>query len=308
MHSRRLLRVQRHKRFVQQSAARIAQRIVILAAGRRIAACNAFDLGCRLRALLLQPQQQDQHDHLQPHFSACQKRPCSCKQRLHVLIGNGAAGHMTHSVDQHEADRLVRLQKRLHQRLQKLSRLRRLAAGKHRLADRFERIGDAHGVLGRDFPVRVETQIDILPPQLHSVVEQRAHRRRILLRPGRCGPLLSVLGAAVGQNLTHDLSGLAAHIAVGMHKQFVQQYQRLALIGTRHVGIVFLQQQKIRPDALQIFFALGPLQQLLERLVGAHRVHQPDTAVKRHTAKCLQRLFRRHERRIGRIGALQLAA
>ena len=51
----------------------------------------------------------------------------------------------------------------------------------------------------------------------------------------------------------------------------------------------------------RFFFALGLLEQLLERLVGRERVHEADRAVQRQVPQSAQRLRRVHERGVLRL-------
>ena len=156
-------------------------------------------------------------------------------------------------------------------------------------------------MLAGDLIVRVQAEPDIFCPELPRFRQQRHDRRGHLPVLGRQRPLLAVARAGVRQDLAHDPARDAAHVAVRVHEQLVEEHQRLALVGPCHIGAVFLQQPQIHADALEIFFALGLLEQLLERLVGRERVHEADRAVQRQVPQGTQRLRRVHERGVLRL-------
>ena len=135
-------------------------------------------------------------------------------------------------------------------------------------------------------------------PKLCRLRQQRHDCRRHLAVSGRERPLLAVARTGIRQNFSHDAPGHPAHIAVRVHEKLIQKHERLALVGLRHVGAVFLQQTQVHADALEVLFALGLLEQLLERLVGRKRMHEADGAVQRQVPQRKKRLVRAHEGRI----------
>ena len=166
------------------------------------------------------------------------------------------------------------------------------------LADDLQGVGNADGVLRRDLPLRVQALVNIVLPQLHRLRQQGHHCRRHSVGFCRPGPLLAVFGAAVGKNLPHNASGGAAHVAVRVHQKLIEQQQGLLLVGTGHVGAEFFQKKQIGSDALQILFALGLLQKLLQGFVRADGTHEGHAAPQGHGAKLPQRLHRGEQRRV----------
>ena len=104
-------------------------------------------------------------------------------------------------------------------------------AAKEALADGLERVGDAQRVLAGDLIVRVQAEPDIFCPELPRFRQQGHDRRGHLPVLGRQRPLLAVARAGVRQDLAHDPARDAAHVAVRVHEQLVEEHERLALVG-----------------------------------------------------------------------------
>ena len=138
-------------------------------------------------------------------------------------------------------------------------------------------------------------------PQFSGLRQKRHHGGRHLAILGRKRPLLAVARTGIRKDFSHDAPRDTPHVAVRVHEQFIQEYKRFPLVGPRHIGAVFLQQTQVHADTLEILFALGLLEQLLERLVGRERVHEADGAVQRQVPQSAQRLRRVHERRVLRL-------
>ena len=245
-------------------------------------------------------------DHAAAKLLALQHFPQRPQQRRKRVLREIAAWDVAQRVRQHEPPRVVRRFQRSQQRSQQMRGLFFLAGGEHALADGLEGIGDAKRVLRRIFPVGIQAGLHIKLPKLHRLVQQRRHRgrHRALVRAVRA--LLAVFGAAVGQQLAHDLTGSAADVSVRVDQQLIQQRQQLFLVLLGEIGAVFAEKRQIGADAVQILFALGLFQQARERLLDADRPHEADGAGERPAAQRLKRLIRIHQRGVLLLGWQQL--
>ena len=247
-----------------------------------------------------------QHTQAQRRIAVAQH----CAQRLHrfadLTIGNVGIGQRSQRIHQHKAVGSACSIEMLEQRHNELGRFLLFAAGKEGLAHRLQTIGNALGVAVGNLMVGMQTLFNIVIPKLHRLIQHRRHRRIHHVTAGAHRALLAVFQPAVGQNATHDLSRNAAHVAVCMHQQLIQQAQRLLLIGHRHIVAVLFQQAQICADPLQIFLALSLLQQQFKGLRGADHLHQLHRAVQRHMPQRLQSLVCRQQRIVAVLHCFQL--
>ena len=236
-----------------------------------------------------------QADNPKLHLLAAEKFSKPPDERQALLLPEIAAGHMADGVDKGKTVEALGLHGPVKERLQKPGCLLFVAGGEQVLADDLQGVGNADGVLGRNLPLRVQALVNIVFPQLHRLRQQGHHCRRHGVGFSRLGTLLAVFRAAVGKNLPHDASGGAAHVAIRVHQQLIEQQQGLLLVGAGHIGAEFLQKEQIGPDALQILLTLGLLQKLLQGFVRADGAHEGDAAPQGHGAKLPQRLLRRQQ-------------
>ena len=191
-----------------------------------------------------------QADNPEFHLLAAEKFRKPPDERQALLLPEIPAGHMADGVDEGKAVEAPGLHGPVKERLQKPGGLLFVAGGEQVLADDLQGVGNADGVLGRDLPLRIQALVNIVLPQLHRLRQQGHHCRGHGVGFCRLRPLLAVFRAAVGKNLPHDASGSAAHVAVRVHQQLIEQQQSLLLVGAGHVGAEFFQKEQIGSDAL----------------------------------------------------------
>ena len=297
MDLRDLLAGQRHKGLPQQKSLQIEEHGPVFILRRVIVQKHPLDDRPQ-SGKLLQMLQTAQADDLQLHLLAAEEFGEPPDERRALLLPEIPAGHVADGVDEGKAVEALGPHSPVKERLQKPGCLLFVAGGEQVLADDLQGVGNADGVLRRDLPLRVQALVNIVLPQLHRLRQQGHHCRRHGVGFCRPGPLLAVFGAAVGKNLPHDASGGAAHVAVRVHQKLIEQQQGLLLVGTGHVGAEFFQKKQIGSDALQILFALGLLQKLLQGFVRADGTHEGHAAPQGHGAKLPQRLHRGEQRRV----------
>ena len=199
-------------------------------------------------------------------------------------------GQIEQPVDQSEEGFPGFLLQPSQQGLQIQERVLRRAALEEGLRYDLQGIGDSGGVFGGDLVVRVQADVGIVVPQLHRFVEDGRRGRRHGPLGGGGGDLLAVARPAVGQDLAHDPSAAAAHVPLMVGQQLVEEGQRPPLVGSGHIGAELLEDLQIRPDAVQVLFAAGPIQQLPEAHVPGHIVHEADVVLQRELSQGVQTL------------------
>ena len=247
------------------------------------------------RLCMRQPQEHMQRDDIEFRISRAKHGSKSCGQFRQIWPRQIPARHMAQRINQHEPIFVPRLLECIQKRLHKRPCLLFLAGSEQTLADGLKRVGNAQRMLAGDAVIRVQTEADIMRPQFSGLRQKRHHGGRHLAILGRKRPLLAVARTGIRKDFSHDAPRDTPHVAVRVHEQFIQEYKRFPLVGPRHIGAVFLQQTQVHADTLEILFALGLLEQLLERLVSRKRVHEADGAVQRQITQCPNRLLRIHE-------------
>ena len=247
------------------------------------------------RLCVRQPQEHMQRDDIEFRISRAKHGSKSCGQFRQIWPRQIPARHMAQRINQHEPIFVPRLLECIQKRLHKRPCLLFLAGSEQTLADGLKRVGNAQRMLAGDAVIRVQTEADIMRPQFSGLRQKRHHGGRHLAILGRKRPLLAVARTGIRKDFSHDAPRDTPHVAVRVHEQFIQEYKRFPLVGPRHIGAVFLQQTQVHADTLEILFALGLLEQLLERLVNRKRVHEADGAVQRQITQCPNRLLRIHE-------------
>ena len=150
----------------------------------------------------------------------------------------------------------------------------------------------------RDLVIGMQALHHIAVPERDRFVQQRQHRGGHGGLGCGGGEHFPVAGAAVGENLPHDMPRNAAHVSLRIHQQLVEEAQQLLLAAARHIGVVFVKQPQIGADALGILLPARLLQQQVEGGVRADGIHQPDIVVKGQLAQGVQGVRLRKQRRI----------
>ena len=172
------------------------------------------------------------------------------------------------------------------------------AAAEEAFGDLLQGVGDPVGMIGGDLPVRMQALLDIAVPDLRRLVQHCHHGRGQRGLGGVGRQLLAVPGAGIGENLTHDLAGPAADIAIGVHQQLIEERQDLLLVGPGHIGAVFVQQPQIGTQGRRRMLAPGLLQQLIEGAICGDGMHQLDVIGKGHPPQSAQSLIGGQQGRI----------
>ena len=214
------LRVQRRERPFQQPCFEPVVGQMVLPAGL-ILPHGGADGGPQAGLCVGQPQEQMQRDDIKLRVPRAEHGSKPGRQLRQVRLRQIAARHMAQRVDQHEPVLRPRVLERVQKRLHERRRFLFLAGGKQALADGFERVGDAQGVLAGNAVIRVQAEADIVRPQLGRLGQKRHHGGRHLAVFGGKRPLLAVARACVREDFSHDAPGNAPHVAVRVHEQLI---------------------------------------------------------------------------------------
>ena len=109
------------------------------------------------------------------------------------------------------------------------------------------------------------------------------------------GLFLHISRLEPGDNFPYQRGGLAADIPLPVHQQFVEERQRLHLLGRAEVDGIGVEHAQIGPQAPPVGLAPGQLQQARKASLVGQAAHQGDIVLRAQKPQCLHRLRRVHK-------------
>ena len=145
--------------------------------------------------------------------------------------------------------------------------------------------------LGTDAPlldvdqtvIRADDDLEVMLPQVqHLLLGDILHSLRAALSVPRVEP---------GKQLAKKQRGVDADLTLLVHEKFVQEAERLLLLGVVRIGEILAQDIDIGTDILPVLLAARCLQQVSETPLRGHLVHDVDIVLDSHKCQGPHDLF-----------------
>ena len=261
-------------------------------------------LPVQIRRELIQPPQ----DQNRQRLLRGQQADELLQQRFDPLAAQNLRRDIVERVHEGEQRLPLRVRQTVEQRVEEVLHLMRVAVLHEARDDDLQGVGDAQGVLGGDLVIGVQAHVHVPLPELHCLLQKRGGRGHHGGDGRGRGQFLAVLRAAVREDLPHDHRAAAAHVALMMRQELVQQRERPALVLAGHVGVVFLEHAQIGADAVQILLAARLLEHLPEGHVLRDHVHQADVVLEHPVGQRAEQLVLAEQRGVLRLRGQHLCA